>query len=63
MQFKPRYKETCTNKELIKKGSFLVKKSKSESQEFDWDFKAFLEKGTSSDDHELLSELNAEDGG
>ena len=60
---KDRYAKTCKNEELIKKGSFIIKKSKSDHKEYDWDFKAFLQKGTPDESLQLLSELNAEDGG
>ena len=60
---KYRYAKTCKNDDLVNKRSFVIKKSKSELMGFDWDFKAFLQKGTSGDDFQLLGELNAEDGG
>ena len=58
---KDRYAKTCKSEELIKKGSFIVKKTKLNRKEYDWDFRAFLQK--ENENFQLLSVLSAENGG
>ena len=60
---KEQYQNNCKDEKLRTKKEFYVEKCASKRSGYDWDFKAFLYKGSCGDERHILSELNAERGG
>ena len=59
VKLKSRYHDSCENRRLVQKGSFMVRKTPST----DWSFEAILVEGICCKDYVLLSKLNGNVGG